>query len=196
MFMLIFMPRDGTPARKRLQAAALELFAERGFDQTTAAQIAARAGVTERTFFRHFPDKREALFDREDHLGTALREAIAAAPAEMAPIEALSSAFAETAKLLEANRHFSEPRNQIIAATPSLQEREMAKHAALTNLVAHALERRGVDRRKADLTASAGMGVLGYALDIWFADASKSLGDCLNKGFDELAALSAARTKQ
>ena len=72
------MPRNGDEARNRLRHAALELFAENGFDQTTAAQIAARAGVTERTFFRHFPDKREVLFDGQDIFGTALARAIGA----------------------------------------------------------------------------------------------------------------------
>ena len=78
------MPRNSEDAIKRLRLAALELFAQNGFDQTTAAQIAARAGVTERTFFRHFPDKREVLFDGQDMLGAALSTAITEAPAMVA----------------------------------------------------------------------------------------------------------------
>ena len=84
------MPRDAEEARNRLQRAALELFAENGFDHTTAAQIAARAGVTERTFFRHFPDKREVLFDGQNILGAALSDAIAKAPPDLPPLRPCS----------------------------------------------------------------------------------------------------------
>ncbi len=125
------MPRNREEARKRLQRAALELFAENGFDHTTAAQIAARAGVTERTFFRHFPDKREVLFDGQNVLGAALSDAIGAAPAKLLPMQALQRAFTSVTPMLEQNRPFSEPRQRIIAATPALQEREVAKHVAL-----------------------------------------------------------------
>ena len=79
------MPRDGAQARARLREAALELYRERGYDETTAAQIAARAGVTERTYFRHFADKREVLFDGEAELRAILVDAIATAPAGLAP---------------------------------------------------------------------------------------------------------------
>jgi AcrR family transcriptional regulator len=87
------MPRSGEPARQRLQQAAIELFCERGYDQTTTAEIAARAGVTERTFFRHFPDKREVLFDGQTKLREALTRAIAKAPATLQPLEVLYWAF-------------------------------------------------------------------------------------------------------
>ena len=79
------MPRSGAEARRRLREAALELYRERGFDQTTAAEIAERAGVNERTFFRHFPDKREVLFDGEADLRAALARAVTEAPAELTP---------------------------------------------------------------------------------------------------------------
>src|SRR5487761_2310179 len=107
------MPRSGKEARERLVRAALELFLERGFDQTTAAEIAARAGVTERTFFRHFPDKREVLFDGQDILGTALSAAIGKAPPELPPMETLHRAFASITEMLERNRPYSEPRQRV-----------------------------------------------------------------------------------
>src|SRR5438270_5039268 len=120
------MPRDKKDARKRLVMAAIELFAEKGFDHATAAQIAARAGVTARTFFRHFPDKREVLFEGQAILGAALSQAIAQAPPGLPPIETLRRAFASITEMLEHNRQFSEPRQRIISATPALQEREVA----------------------------------------------------------------------
>ena len=130
------MPRSPEPARQRLQQAAIELFGERGYEQTTAAEIAARAGVTERTFFRHFADKREALFDGQAKLRTALSAAIAEAPAELQTMETLSRAFHSVVPLLEANRPLSLPRQAVIASSPALQERELAKEAALAESLA------------------------------------------------------------
>ena len=183
------MPRTKEDARRRLVTAALELFAASGFDQTTAAQIAAGAGVTERTFFRHFPDKREVLFVGQSLLGTALSQAIAEAPAECSSMAALRRAFVSVADILEQNRQFSEPRRHIIAATPALQEREVAKQTALTQLVAETLQKRGVENRRAALAAQAGMAVLSYALNGWFADPSSELVHHLDRAFDELQGL-------
>jgi len=184
------MPRNGDEARNRLRHAALELFAENGFDQTTAAQIAARAGVTERTFFRHFPDKREVLFDGQDIFGTALARAIDEAPAELTPMEMLHRAFASVTAMLEQNRPYSEPRRRVISSSPALRERELAKHLAITRAVAEALQRRGVGQLRAELAAQAGSAVLSYALAGWFADSSVRLGDYLDRGFEELQKLS------
>ncbi len=184
------MPRNREEARKRLQRAALELFAENGFDHTTAAQIAARAGVTERTFFRHFPDKREVLFDGQNILGAALSDAIGKTPPELPSMQALRRAFASVTAMLEQNRQFSEPRQRIISATPALQEREVAKHAALIRVMAEALQRRGIEKHRADLAAQAGFAVLGYAFDSWVADSSVRLGDYLDRAFAELQMLS------
>ena len=90
--------------RLRLQRAALELYAERGFDRTTAADIAALAGVTERTYFRHFPDKREVLFGGEAPLQAALAEAVLAAPAGLPPLPALLAAFLSVVPMFEEDR--------------------------------------------------------------------------------------------
>jgi AcrR family transcriptional regulator len=186
------MPRNGEDARRRLLQAALELFAENGFDHTTAAQIAARAGVTERTFFRHFPDKREILFGGEAVFGTALSNAITQAPPELSPIDTLRRAFASVTDMIEQNRRFSEPRRHIIAATPALREREVAKHAALTRAMAEALQKRGVEARRAGLAAHAGVAVMSYAIDAWFADPSVRLVDHLDRAFTELQGLSSS----
>ena len=144
------MPRNGEDARRRLQQAALELFLERGYEQTTASEIAARAGVTERTFFRHFPDKREVLFDGQLTLKAALTGAIAEAPETLQPLEILLWVFRSLEQPLEDNRSFVVPRQQVIAGTPALQERELAKTAALTEDMALALRQRGVGERISD----------------------------------------------
>ena len=184
------MPRNGEPARRRLQQAALELFSERGYDQTTASEIAAHAGVTERTFFRHFPDKREVLFDGQIKLRSALTSAIAEAPGALQPLEILYWAFRSVEQILEDNRPFSVPRQQVIADTPALQEREMAKEAALTEDLVVALCRRGVDERKATLAAQTGWAAFHYAVVSWFADPSCQLKAHLDNAFDELYRLS------
>ena len=184
------MPRSGEPARHRLQQAAVELFGERGYEQTTAAEIAARAGVTERTFFRHFADKREVLFDGQAKLREALTAPIAAAPAALPPLETLYRAFRAVTPLLEANRPFSFPRQRVIASSPALQERELAKVAALAEALALTLHQRGVDGRLAALAARAGMATFCYAVESWFADPAGGLGTCLERAFAELDGLS------
>jgi AcrR family transcriptional regulator len=97
------MPRSGEKVRRRLQQAALELYGERGYDQTTAAEIAAKAGVTERTFFRHFADKREVLFDGETLLSEVLTSAVRDAPVGFGPWDTLFRAF-RSAEYLFAER--------------------------------------------------------------------------------------------
>ena len=186
------MPRSGLPARRRLQQAAVELFCERGYDQTTTAEIAARAGVTERTFFRHFPDKREVLFDGQGTLRELLTGAIAEAPATLKPLEVLSRAFRSVERLLEDNRPFSLPRQQVIDHSPALQERELAKVAALAEALALALRQRGVDEPLAALAAQTGMATFRYAVASWFADPAGGLGVHLDRAFDELDGLASS----
>ncbi|MEW2291174.1 TetR family transcriptional regulator [Streptomyces sp. NPDC006743] len=185
------MPRSGAEARRRLQQAALELYRERGFDQTTTAEIAARAGVNERTFFRHFPDKREVLFDGEADLRAALTRAVAEAPEDLQPLEVLLHAFRKAGRILEENRPFSEPRLAIIAVTPALRERDLAKAASLTEAVAEALRGRGVPDRLAGLAAQTGWAAFHHAAQAWIDDPSRSLEAHLRQAFDDLRALSA-----
>jgi AcrR family transcriptional regulator len=184
------VPRSGAEARRRLQQAALELYRERGFDQTTTAEIAARAGVNERTFFRHFPDKREVLFDGEADLRVALMQAVAEAPDGLQPLEVLLCAFQKAGRILEENRPFSEPRLQIIAVTPALRERDLAKAASLTEAVAEALVQRGVADRLAGLAAQTGWAAFHHAAQAWIDDPSRGLDAHLSRAFDDLRALS------
>jgi AcrR family transcriptional regulator len=185
------VPRSGAEARRRLQQAALELYRERGFDQTTTAEIAARAGVNERTFFRHFPDKREVLFDGQAALRTALMQAVAEAPDGLQPLEMLLCAFRKAGRILEDNRPFSEPRLEVIAVTPALRERELAKAASLTEAVAEALRQRDVADRLASLAAQTGWAAFHHAAQAWIDDPSQSLDAHLSRAFDDLRALSA-----
>jgi AcrR family transcriptional regulator len=180
--------------RRRLQKAALELYRERGYDRTTTAEIAARAGVTERTFFRHFPDKREVLFDGEAAFHQALATAIAAAPGALAPMEVLLATFRSVETMLEDNRLFSGPAHEVIARTPALQERQLAKMASTIAAVAAALQRRGVEANLANLAAGTGMAVFGHAARSWFDDPSLSLGLYLERAFAALHGLSAANS--
>jgi AcrR family transcriptional regulator len=186
------MPRSGQDARRRLRDAALELIVERGYEVTTAAEIAARAGVTERTFFRHFPDKREALFDGEAAFRDALAGAVLAAPANMGVLRALRFAFASVEQTLTDNRSFSEPRAAVIARTPALQERVLTKTAGLIDALAGALRRRGVESGVASLAAQVGMAAFGRATLMWIDDPAAGLDAHLARAFDELRDLSAA----
>jgi AcrR family transcriptional regulator len=183
------LPRSSEDARRRLREAALQLYREYGYDRTTTAEIAARAGVTERTFFRHFPDKREVLFGGEDALHEALAAAIAAAPAARGPMEVLVAAFRSMEKIVEANRPFTEPAQDVIARTPALQERQLAKTASTTAVLAAALQRRGVEAKLATLAARTGMAVFGHAARAWFEDPSVGLGEHLERALQALQGL-------
>lgn len=184
------MPRSGDEARRRLQQATLELFQERGYEATTTAAIAARAGVTERTFFRHFADKREALFDGEEAFRDALADAVAAAPGDLAAMDVLFAAFASVEPMLDRNRAFSEPRQAVVARTPALQERVLTKTAGVTRALADALQRRGLEGDLASLAAQVGMAAFSHAAQAWFADAEPGLRTHLKRAFQKLNDLS------
>ena len=166
--------------RVRLRDAALELFRERGYDRTTAAGIAARAGVTERTFFRQFPDKREVLFDGEAILQQALTAAIADAPNRLGPLDTLFLAFRSVVPLLEANRPFSQPWHEVVSATPALRERELAKSAALADALAAALQARGTGTLASVVAARTGMAAFAHATVVWLEDPTSDLADRLD----------------
>jgi AcrR family transcriptional regulator len=183
------MPRSGADARRRLRDAALELLGERGFDAVTTAEIATRAGVTERTFFRHFKDKREALFDGEEDFRTQLAEGVRAAPAELSPLAALVWSFRRVEAVLLENRSFSVPRAALISRTPALQERVLTKTAGLTAALAKALVMRGVDSGAASLAAQVGMAVFSQATESWLRDQTSGLEPHLTRALEALQAL-------
>ncbi len=169
----------------------MELYAERGFDRTTTAEIAARAGVTERTFFRHFPDKREVLFDGEADLRADLVRSVADAPEGLPPLEVLLGAFRKAGRVLAANRPFAQPRLAVIAATPALRERDLAKAAAMADALAEALRARGVGDRLAALAAHVGWTTFHHAAGAWIGESARGLDEHLDEAFAALRALAA-----
>ena len=182
------MGRWEPDSRGRLQEAALALYSERGFDQTTAAQIATRAGLTERTFFRHFADKREVLFGGSSLLQERIVAGVAGAPAQDGPIEAVACGLDAAADMLgESRRDLARQRHDVIAANPELRERELVKLADYARSVATALQERGVGEPHASLAADAGMTVLRVAIDRWSSgDDGRDLTDVMR---DSLAGL-------
>lgn len=174
------MAQQGSDARVRLQQAAVELFEEHGYERTTAAEIAARAGVTERTFFRHFADKREVLFDGQAILVDALTASIADAPAELGPLDTLFRAFRSVTQLLENNRPFSKPRQGVISATPALHERELTKLEALSDALALALTARHVSDLHATLAARTGIAAFANATISWLENEKPGLAERLD----------------
>jgi AcrR family transcriptional regulator len=180
--------------RGRLELAALELYTERGFEQTTVAEIANRAGLTERTFFRHFADKREVLFGGASTLQELLVNAIAGAPDAAAPIDAVAAALQAAATLLQERREYSTQRQVVIAANPALQERELIKLAALAAALADALRRRGVAEPAASLTAEAGIAVFKVAFERWINPKNgQDFSQVIRESFDELKAVTAGK---
>lgn len=183
------MPRSGDQARRRLQQAALELYLQHGYDSTTTAEIAGRAGVTERTFFRHFPDKREVLFDGEGALGDDLERGIAEAPEGLDPLTVLLLSFRTAVPLLVRNRPLSERRQAVISATPALRERALMKEASLSTVLAAALQRRGVDAGRAMLAGQIGIAAFSRAVLVWFEHPEHDLDDLLAQTFGDLRTL-------
>ena len=157
-----------------MQQAALTLFAELGYTGTTAAEIANRAGVTERTFFRHFSDKREVLFAGEDEMLDYLTAAVAAAPEEKEPVEAVTVGLAAVAGKIQERREVSEQRARIIAAHTELQERELKKLASWSDAIEDALCERSLSRPAAQLLAEVSVAVFRVAYGRWIDGGSDS----------------------
>jgi AcrR family transcriptional regulator len=183
------MPRSGAEARSRLREAALELYRERGYDATTTAQIAERAGVTERTYFRHFADKREVLFDGETELREVMSGAIAGAPAGASPLELVVAAYVAAVPLFVAGREIAARRAEVIATAPALQERAHAKSAALAEAVVVALVTRGVPEATARLAARVGAAVFERASREWHRHPERDLAALIASAADEARAL-------
>jgi len=184
------MARWEPNARERLVEAALTLFQERGFDETAVADIAARAGLTERTFFRYFADKREVLFGGSSELEGLLVGGIAAAPSPLSPLDAVAHALEAAASFFDGRRPFAKSRQAVIAAHPALQERELIKLASLATAMAGAMRQRGTPEPAASLAAEAGMAVFKLAFARWTGDAHKRpLAQHLREALEQLKAI-------
>jgi AcrR family transcriptional regulator len=190
------MARWEPGAAERLQKAALELFATRGFEQTTAAEIAESVGLTERTFFRHFSDKREVLFYGQHLLVQAFLTGVDTAPPDASPIEIVASALQSAASFFPNERRpHSRTRQSVIDQNPALQERERNKLASLATTVASALRARGVDELAATLAAESGTTVFGIAFTQWIREGEqRSLADIAADVLHELQTLTGKAT--
>jgi AcrR family transcriptional regulator len=186
------MTRWEPDAPGRLAKAALALYGERGFEQTTVAEIAKRAGLTERTFFRHFADKREVLFAGSGALEELLVSAVAGAPDAASPMDAVAAALEAAGALLQERREFSRQRQSVIAANPELQERELIKLASLAAAITDALRQRGVPDPAASLTAEAGIAVFRIAVERWNEEPEqRDLREIIRESLEELKAVTA-----
>ncbi|MGO9340943.1 MAG: TetR family transcriptional regulator [Acidimicrobiales bacterium] len=181
-------------ARGRLEKAALELYIERGFEQTTVAEIAKRAGLAERTFFRHFTDKREVLFAGAASLQELLVATVADAPASLAPIDAAVSGLEAAGALLQTRRAFAKQRYAVIASNPELQERELIKLASLSASMAGALRERGVKNPVSSMTAEVAIAVFKIAFERWITGPdNRDLPQLIRKSLDELKTVAAGQ---
>jgi AcrR family transcriptional regulator len=181
------MSRWKPDGRRRLQEAALELYEEQGFAAATAAAVAERAGLTERTFFRHFADKKEVLFGDEAPLRDTLVEAVAAAPPEATPFEAAMAGLAALAGVLQSRQDRLMRRARVIAQSTELRERELMKLASWSAALGASLRRRGLGPSAAAFAAETSMATLRVAVRRWIEEVpEKALLDVLHEGFLDL----------
>lgn len=156
---------------QRLQDAALELFAARGYEETTATEIAQAVGLTERTFFRHFSDKREVLFHGQQSLIDAFLAGLDDAPADATPSELALRALRSSAGFFDDERRaHSRKRQSVIDDNPALQEREALKLVGVGRALAGALRERGVDGVAAEVAAQIAVMAFGIAFTQWIAE--------------------------
>jgi AcrR family transcriptional regulator len=192
---ILGMSRWEPNARGRLEEAALQLYSEHGFDQTTVAEIAERAGLTERTFFRYFADKREVLFGGETTLDEIVTRGVADAPKSVSPIDAVAEGLTAVGEMFRGRREHARRRQAVIAANPGLQERELIKLSRLAAATADVLRRRGVAEPAASLTAEAGIAVFKVAFERWIGDSvDRPLTDVIGESLDGLKAVAGGRT--
>ena len=162
------MSRWEPGARDRLERAALDLFLERGFDETTVPQITARAGLTTRTFFRHFADKREVLFAGEDEIPVLVTDLMAQAPASMRPMDVIGWGYQTIALTMFEHRiDYLRARRRVINRHDGLRERELRKLADLSDAIARGFQARGIDDLTATLAAETAVTVFKVSLQRW-----------------------------
>ncbi|KAA1028664.1 TetR family transcriptional regulator [Pseudonocardia sp. EV170527-09] len=163
------MGRWEPDAAGRLRGAALDLFEEHGFDGTTVEDIASRAGVTKRTFFRHYPDKREVLFggDSGQSFVGLFAAGLAAVGPDVPPERALGTALERAADAFDPGWEFARRRQGVLMANVSLRERELVKMEAVTRVLAEGLRDRGVSEPGATVAAEAGVAVFRTAFTRW-----------------------------
>lgn len=183
-------------ARERLVMSAVDLFTEQGYDATTVAQIAERAGLTKSTFFRHFPDKRELLVAGQETLSQLLAEGVAEAPAGVSPLEAVAAGLERVSGAMGPMNHaFSFRLKAAVDASAELQERDALKSVGLAAAMTTALIARGVPDATAHLAGELGILAFKRGYAAW-SESSSDAPDELTRqtltALDELRAATAA----
>jgi AcrR family transcriptional regulator len=187
------MTRWKPDAQGRLMSAAIELFEEQGYEATTVAEIAERAGLTKRTFFRHFSDKREVLFSGSQELQCLWLEGLAAAPAQASPLAVVMAGLDPVAEMFAERHAFARIRARIVEANPELQERELIKLQSLGTAIKDALVERGVTANAAILAAQAGVTVFHVAFARWVQQNDPTVfRRLMDESLDELRSVTAA----
>ena len=180
------MGRWDPDAEGRLKQAALALYLERGYANVTVAQIAASVGLTKRTFFRYFTDKREVLFGGADTFHAGVVAAVHGAAGDLPPIDAVVAALVAGCEQLAPYRQFARGRRDLIASSTDLQERELSKTAALTAAIGAALRERGTEPLHASLTAHAGVVAFTTGYARWVDEDSSELPALVHQSLREL----------
>jgi AcrR family transcriptional regulator len=181
------VPRWEPDAYGRLQQAALDLFTERGFENTTVAEIAERAGLTKRTYFDHFADKREVLFSGSEHVDELVMTEIREQPESVPPLQAVAAGLKTASNtIFEQRREAATKRRQIIAASLELHERDMVKRATLADTIAAALRDRGIAEQAADVVAWSAVALFYVALAKWTEPANRQpLAELIDEALEE-----------
>jgi AcrR family transcriptional regulator len=187
------MARWKPDAQGRLIGAAIELYDEQGYEATTVAEIAERAGLTKRTFFRYFSDKREVLFSGSHELQRRWLQGVAGAPAHAPPLAVVAAGLDPVAEMFAERHAFARIRSGIIEANPELKERELIKLQTLAEAIAAALVQRGVSANAAMLAAQAGVTVFHVAFAHWVAqDDPTAFRRLMEESLEELRSVTAA----
>lgn len=191
--MIAGMGRWEPNAQERLEEAALDLFAEQGYENTTVAEIAGRARLTDRTFYRYFADKREVLFGGSDMLVGILVAAVAAVPDSPPAIDVTVKAFVAAAPRFPDRRGYSRKRRAAIDANVELRERDLLKLASLASAIKGALLQRGIEDAEASLAADAGVAIFKVAFDAWIAKGNRrDLATLIEQTAAQMKAVAAA----
>ena len=188
------MSRWEPGARGRLEQAALELFSEQGFADTTVPQITARAGLTTRTFFRHFTDKREVLFSYEENLPGVIATLMAEAPAHLTPMEVMDRGLGTTvaARFVD-QREYLLARQAVVLSDASLRERELRKLSILSAAIHEGFLARGLSDLDATIAAQLGVSVFDISLTRWLADgAERELPELFHETLEAVRAVASA----
>jgi AcrR family transcriptional regulator len=182
------MARWEPDARGRLQQAAMDLFRERGFAEVTVAEIADRAGLTKRTFFNHFADKREVFFANARMFEEDVLAHLAEADPALSPIDAAVHAVTRAGLKLAPYYEYAKARIAVLAVTPELRERDLVKTARLARAMTEALTRRGAGERAAAFAAEAALAVFAVAAADWIAEPTADLPALMHRALTDLRA--------